>query len=188
MTASCLTTNSGVPLAMTWPWLKTRTRLVSVMMTSMMCSTMTMVLPMSWMRRTSAIAACSSVGVKPASDSSSSNRRGSVGSTRAISRRLRLGLQSGQFDDAAGVIARVVAMRMPQERADHHVLQHRHVFERDRHLEGTSDAGAGMNGRPGTGHVLAIEDDAATGRQSLAGEAIEEGRLAGAVRPDQADD
>ena len=37
-------------------------------------------------------------------------------------------------------------------------------------------------------HVDAVEHDAAGGRQRVAGEAIEEGRLAGAVRPDQADD
>ena len=111
-----------------------------------------------------------------------------LASRRAERARPLIAAQSGQLDDATGLIAGIVAMRMPQERADHHVLQHRHVFERDRHLEGATDAGAGMNGRPGTGHVLAVEDDAAGGRQGLAGEAIEEGRFAGAVRADQADD
>ena len=57
-----------------------------------------------------------------------------------------------------------------------------------RHLEGAADAGAGMRFRRGAGHVLAGEDDAAGGRQCLAGEAVEEGRFAGAVRADQADD
>ena len=33
------------------------------------------------------------------------------------------------------------AVRMAQERADHHVVEHRHVLERRRHLEGAPDAG-----------------------------------------------
>src|SRR5712691_12247656 len=46
------------------------------------------------MRRTSAIASCNSVGVRPASASSSSISRGPVASTRAISSRLRPGVPS----------------------------------------------------------------------------------------------
>src|SRR5215467_1384260 len=46
------------------------------------------------MRRTSAIACCSSAGVRPASASSSSISRGPVASTRAISSRLRPGVPS----------------------------------------------------------------------------------------------
>src|SRR5215813_13622067 len=46
------------------------------------------------MRRTSAIACCSSVGVRPASASSSSISRGPVATTRAISSRLRPGVPS----------------------------------------------------------------------------------------------
>ena len=168
------------------------------MITSMMCSTMTMVMPVSWMRRTSAIASCTSLGVRPASDSSSNKSRGSVASTRAISSRLRPGVpseraglvraQAGQFDDAARLIARIVAVRMAQEGADHHIMKHAHVLEGGRHLEGAADAGACMRLRRRPSQVHAIEDDAAGGRHGFAGEAVEERRLAGAVRADQTDD
>ena len=69
------------------------------------------------------------------------------------------------------------------------VLEHRHVLEGRRHLEGAADAGARMHLRRGA------RDDRrrrtvtrAGGRHGIAGETIEEGRFAGAVRPDQADD
>src|SRR4051794_35376035 len=58
----------------------------------MMCSTITMVMPLSWMRRTSAIASWISVGVSPAIASSSSSTLGSEASARAISSRLRPGV------------------------------------------------------------------------------------------------
>jgi len=65
--------------------------------------------------------------------------------------------QAGHFDDAAGVIARVVAMRVAQERADHHVVKHRHVLERGRHLEGAPDAGARMRFGRGASDIRAVE-------------------------------
>src|SRR3954470_14445590 len=58
----------------------------------MMCSTTTMVMPPPWMRRTSSIASCTSVGVRPAIASSSSSALGSDARARAISRRLRPGV------------------------------------------------------------------------------------------------
>src|SRR5437660_849824 len=64
------------------------------MITSMMCSTMIRVTPVWWIFFTSAIACCNSVGVRPASASSSSISRGPVASTRAISSRLRPGVPS----------------------------------------------------------------------------------------------
>src|SRR5229473_647219 len=82
----------GVPLAMMWPWLKTRTRRASVRITSITCSTMTRVTPRRWISRTSSIARWISPDVRPASASSSSMSRGSVASTRAISSRLRPGV------------------------------------------------------------------------------------------------
>src|SRR5712664_2257459 len=58
----------------------------------MMCSTITMVMPPPWMRRTSSIASRTSVGVSPAIASSSSSAWGSEASARAISSRLRPGV------------------------------------------------------------------------------------------------
>src|SRR5258708_25670484 len=62
------------------------------MMTSMMCSTMTRVMPDRWMSRTRSIASCTSRWVRPAIASSSRRTLGSVASARAISSRLRPGV------------------------------------------------------------------------------------------------
>ena len=88
MTASLATTSCGLPSAITCPWLNTSTRWASVMITSMMCSTITSVMPMlvnSAHQRDGLLQLGRS---KPASASSSSIIRGPVASTRAISRRL----------------------------------------------------------------------------------------------------
>src|SRR6266404_5800055 len=92
MTAGSLVTSRGVPRAISRPWWNTTTRSASETITSMMCSTMTMVMPVPWMRRTRSIASRTSVGVRPAMASSSSKARGSEASARAISRRLRPGV------------------------------------------------------------------------------------------------
>src|SRR5260221_1111063 len=92
MTLGSLTTSCGVPLAMMWPWLKTRTRRARVRITSITCSTMTRVTPRRWISRTSSMARWIPPGVNPASASSSSRSRGSVASTRAISSRVRPGV------------------------------------------------------------------------------------------------
>src|ERR1700682_5571882 len=64
------------------------------MMTSMMCSTITKVMPERWMSRTKSMASCTSRCVRPAIASSSSRTLGSVASARAISSRLRPGVPS----------------------------------------------------------------------------------------------
>src|SRR5487761_2296089 len=71
------------------------------MMTSMMCSTMTRVMPERWMSRTRSMASCTSRWVRPAIASSSSRTLGSVASARAISSRLRPGVPK----DRAGASA-----------------------------------------------------------------------------------
>src|SRR5260370_16197446 len=71
------------------------------MVTSMMCSTMTRVMPERWMSRTRSMASCTSRWVRPAIASSSSRTFGSVASARAISSRLRPGVPS----DRAGASA-----------------------------------------------------------------------------------
>src|SRR3954451_20462927 len=70
-------------------------------MTSMMCSTITSVMPERWMSRTRSMASCTSRCVSPAIASSSSRIFGSVASARAISSRLRPGVPS----DCAGSFA-----------------------------------------------------------------------------------
>ena len=56
------------------------------------------------------------------------------GTLRSLRRKTR------QLDDMQGVLARVAPMVVPQKRADHHIVEHRHIFEGDRHLESASDS------------------------------------------------
>src|SRR6202165_655725 len=74
------------------------------MMTSMMCSTMTRVMPERWMSRTRSIASCTSRWVRPAMASSSSKTFGSVASARAIPSRLRRGVPSERADASASLL------------------------------------------------------------------------------------
>ena len=74
------------------------------MMTSMMCSTMTSVMPERWMSRTRSIASCTSRCVRPAIASSSSRTLGSVASARAISSRLRPGVPSDRAGASASLL------------------------------------------------------------------------------------
>src|SRR6185437_14865179 len=94
MTAGLAVTSRGLPRAISLPWWNTTTRLASDMMTSMMCSTMTSVMPERWKSRTRSIASFTSLWVRPAIASSSSSTLGSVASARAISSRLRPGVPS----------------------------------------------------------------------------------------------
>src|SRR3954453_10279455 len=104
MTAGLAVTSRGLPRAISLPWWNTTTRLASDMMTSMMCSTMTSVMPERWMSRTRSMASCTSRRVNPAIASSSSRIFGSVASARAISSRLRPGVPS----DFAGAFAKAL--------------------------------------------------------------------------------
>src|SRR6266576_5296823 len=74
------------------------------MMTSMMCSTMTSVMPDRWMSRTRSIASRTSRWVRPAIASSSSRTLGSVASARAISSRLRPGVPSDRAGASASLL------------------------------------------------------------------------------------
>ncbi len=77
---------------------------------------------------------------------------------------------------------------MAQEGADHDVLEDGHVLEGCGHLEGAADAEPRMRFGGRVGDVDAVEDDAPFARPQIAGDAVEEGRLAGAVGADEADD
>ena len=72
--------------------------------------------------------------------------------------------------------------------ADQDVLQRRHVGEEPDVLEGARHAGLGDQVGLGRQHAARRSIDGAGGRHVQPGEAVEEGRLAGAVGPDQADD
>src|SRR5207248_5538501 len=72
--------------------------------------------------------------------------------------------------------------------ADEHVLERGHVLEEADVLERATDAALRDRVRWLPGHVMAVEDDPPRGRLVDAREHVEEGRLAGAVRPDQRDD
>src|SRR5580704_2175878 len=84
------------------------------MMTSMMCSTMTRLMPDRWMSRTRSIASCTSRWVRPAIASSSSSTLGSVASARAISSRLRPGVPK---ERAGASASRVMPTRSSTARA-----------------------------------------------------------------------
>ncbi len=72
--------------------------------------------------------------------------------------------------------------------ADHDVLARGHVVEEANVLERAADAPLGDRVRRLARHVLAAELDLPGGRLVDAGEHVEERRLAGAVRADQAGD
>src|SRR5262249_45157349 len=77
------------------------------------------------------------------------------------------------------------AMTVAEESANHHIVEHRHILERGRHLEGAPDACARMRLCGGAREVDTVEQHAARRRHRVAGKAIEEGGLAGAVGTDQ---
>src|SRR6202049_1395986 len=91
MTAGFDVTSRGLPRAISLPWWNTTTRLASDMMTSMMCSTITKVMPERWMSRTRSIASCTSRWVRPAL-ASSRDTCGSAARARAFPGRLRPGV------------------------------------------------------------------------------------------------
>src|SRR4029450_8157087 len=68
------------------------------------------------------------------------------------------------------------------------VLERGHVLEQPDVLERPADPPLGDRVRRLAGDLVAVEDDHAPGRLVDAGDHVEERRLAGAVRADQADD
>jgi len=72
--------------------------------------------------------------------------------------------------------------------AHEHVLERGHVLEETDVLERAADAALGERMWRLSGQVIAGEDHAAGRRLVHAREHVEERRLAGAVRPDEADD
>src|SRR5207253_7791972 len=79
------------------------------------------------------------------------------------------------------------AAAQPRMHPDEDVLERRHLLKESDVLERAADAA--LRDRMGrqTGDVLTVELDEAARRLVDAGQHVEEGRLAGAVWPDQAD-
>ena len=98
------------------------------------------------------------------------------------------GIQAAEDEYIIGDAARGVAVAVAQKGADHDVFRNAHVLERDRDLEAASHAEAGVLFGRGAGDVVALEADGAGGGREVAGDAVEEGALAGAVGADEADD
>src|SRR6185437_10146570 len=106
----------------------------------------------------------------------------------AAGRLIGLAAEADEGDDLARLLPRIVAVGMAQEGADHDVLEDGHLLEGRRHLEGTADAETRMRLGRGVGDVDLGEDDAPARRHQIADETVEEGRLAGPVGTDEADD
>ena len=166
----------------------------------MMCSTITMVMPPPWMRRTSSIASRTSVGVRPAIASSSSSALGSEASARAISSRLRPGvprLRPARRStwprptrcSTSRALARASRALGWRSRAPIMALSSTDI---DSKVSGTWKVRASPSARARLGRqardVGAGEGHGARGDRQIAGQAVEEGRLARAVGPDQAED
>src|SRR5262249_36952715 len=110
------------------------------------------------------------------------------GRAEAASRRAAERTESDRIDHGAGARPRVDGARGAQECADHDVLEHAHVLECQRNLEGAGEAEArALLGRE-AGDGAALEQDRAGRRREIAGEAIEQGRLSGPVWADQPED
>ncbi len=170
-----------------------------------MCSIHTTATPVSRRSRIVATNASTSASVRPPAISSRSNSRGSVASARASSRRLRSSsvsapagsvgatqhadplerLDGGRLDDARG--GRPPRPPRSERRADEHVLEDGETLERTRDLRGASDAHVAADVCRTTRHVDAVERHRAGVGPQVAGDQVEQRRLAGAVGPDDPD-
>ena len=103
--------------------------------------------------------------------------------SRAHTRVGLLALDTGRAQDRFDQVA-----LQPHVHADEHVLERRHVLEEADVLERSPDAAVREGMWRLTGHVFVREDHAPRRRPVDAREHVEERRLAGAVRTDQADD
>ena len=152
------------------------------------------------MRRTSSIASCTSVGVSPAIASSSSSTLGSEASARAISSRLRPGvprLRAGASItgprptrcSTSRALARASRALGWRSSAPIMALSSTDI---DSKVSGTWKVRASPSRARSSGGwrvtSCAGEGDGARGHRQIAGQAVEEGRLARAVGADQAED
>ena len=96
--------------------------------------------------------------------------------------------EAQSFHDIAGELARILGGRGSQECADHDVVEHGESGERLHDLEGAADAGGADLVRAQAVDGFPLENNFAGVRGIDAGDHIEDGGLAGAVRADQAVD
>ena len=96
--------------------------------------------------------------------------------------------EAAKFQHLVRLAAGIAHHGGADQRADDDVVDDRHGLEALDDLEGAADAALAALGRRQRGDVLAVEDDRALGRRQHAGDQVEQRRLAGAVRADQADD
>ena len=133
--------------------------------------------------------------LSPPAGSSRSSRRGPAASARASSTRFRVPYESSRRR-AGGRAARGRRSRAARGRsrprracaADEHVLEHGHRAEQLDVLERARDPAPDDPVRRRAQQALAVEDDLALVRLVQPRDQVEERRLAGAVRADQADD
>src|SRR5450432_562895 len=73
------------------------------------------------------------------------------------------------------------------DRGDQQILEHGEILERPGNLIGAPDSGDAALMRPGRGNVAAVQADFASIGREPAGDQVEQRRLAGAVRTDDAE-
>ena len=181
---------------------------------SMSCSTNSTVMPCSRRSLTCPSSDCVSAGFTPAIGSSSITIVGSTMSARAISSSLRwppdrlpakscsLASSLKRAQQVAGPLVDLLLLAGPDAgdqraeevlallagRAQAHVVEDRQLRQRLGELEGADHAAAGDLVRRHAGQVLALERPGALVGPVEAGEQVEEGGLAGAVRADERGD
>src|SRR5215467_6735585 len=96
-----------------------------------------------------------------------------------------LGAQPGQFDNLAGVVARVIVVRMSQVGPDHNVVEHCHALKGRGHLEGPADSELSVPFGRRVRHVLTGKDDSAASRCGIARKTVEKCRFASAIWSNQ---
>ncbi|MHC2257644.1 hypothetical protein ACVILK_007336 [Bradyrhizobium embrapense] len=96
--------------------------------------------------------------------------------------------KSAKLQHLIGLLSRDPHLGVADQRADDDVVDHGHGLEALDHLEGAPDAALAALGRRQLCHVLAVEEDRALGGRQHARDQVEQRRLAGTVRADQADD
>src|SRR5690242_6325853 len=90
-------------------------------------------------------------------------------------------------DFGAAIVDLALALAAPERGGDHHVLEHGHATERLWDLERPREAKAAAPRRRQARDVAPREDDASRIGRDGAGHDAEQSRLAGAVRPDDAE-
>jgi hypothetical protein len=111
-----------------------------------------------------------------------------LGRRQLMRQRVDPAAEPGEIQDTLGLRHGRARRAGPGEGADHDVFQHAHGIEAAHDLEGARDAEPRAGDRPQARDPLAVEPDLARIGRDLAGDAVEQRGLAGAVRTDQAQD